>query len=231
MFTDEQQQQLKTRFLARYHSDGLWGIVRSAYTEPHRQYHDLSHLAALFASFDRIRHLLHHPDAVEDALWWHDLVYSVDKNRDENEVRSAMLMRKSLVRHALPLLQAQPAFWDAVEVAGEFILATIDHAISSPVLRNDEALAADAAVFLDMDLAVLAEDEPGLRRFEAGVRQEYIQYDDRAYTFGRIVVLKGMLNREKIFLSPVFAPLEPKARANLQWLIAELTAVRERCQD
>ena len=229
VLTEAQEQDLKARFLRRYRSDTLWAIMRRAYSEPHRHYHNLSHLAALFSHFDRVRHLLHYPDAVEDALWWHDFVYSVGEDRGENERLSAEAMRTNVMRYAATLPADERAARNNLDIAVAFIMATIDHAIPAELLA-DKLLAADAALFLDIDLSVLAGDTADIRRFEDGVRQEYIQYANRIYTFGRIVVLQGLLKRVRIFLSPTFAPLEGKARENLQMLINELTTLRERSE-
>ena len=58
-----------------------------AYTEPHRYYHTLQHIAECLVRFHTIRHLATNPSEIEVALWFHDAIY--DTRRDDNEVRSA----------------------------------------------------------------------------------------------------------------------------------------------
>ena len=65
----------------------LYDALVARYSEPHRRYHTLQHLAECFAAFDEIAHLAEHPADVELALWFHDAIY--DTRRSDNEQRSA----------------------------------------------------------------------------------------------------------------------------------------------
>jgi len=42
------------------------------YSEPHRKYHTLQHLAECLAHVEAVRHLAEQPGEVEFALWFHD---------------------------------------------------------------------------------------------------------------------------------------------------------------
>ena len=68
----------------------------AAYTAPERHYHDLRHVAECLREFDSVRHLAANPQAVEAAIWFHDVVY--DGHRQDNEERSAEWAEESLQR-------------------------------------------------------------------------------------------------------------------------------------
>src|SRR5215207_157618 len=57
------------------------------YSEPHRKYHTLQHLAECLAHFEAVRDLAEQPAEVEMALWFHDAIY--DTQRHDNEEKSA----------------------------------------------------------------------------------------------------------------------------------------------
>ena len=87
----------------------------------------------------------------------------------------------------------------------------------------DQKAVADAAMFLDMDLAILGADEARFDAYEADVRREYAWADDDAWRSGRAEVLTGFLNRPRIFYSDLFRGLyEEKARANISRSLARL---------
>ncbi|MDP3640483.1 MAG: N-methyl-D-aspartate receptor NMDAR2C subunit, partial [Nanoarchaeota archaeon] len=61
--------------------------LQQRYGEPHRQYHNLDHIAHCLNEFDAARRLAEQPDLVQLALWFHDCVY--EPGNPENELNSA----------------------------------------------------------------------------------------------------------------------------------------------
>src|SRR5262245_10907424 len=61
----------------------------SAYSEPHRYYHTLEHLAEMFKVAGKLADAATDPAAVQLAIWFHDAVY--DSRATDNEERSAAL--------------------------------------------------------------------------------------------------------------------------------------------
>jgi predicted metal-dependent HD superfamily phosphohydrolase len=51
------------------------------YSEPHRKYHTLQHLAECLAHFEAVRHLAEHPGEIEIALWFHDGIATTMKGK------------------------------------------------------------------------------------------------------------------------------------------------------
>ena len=51
-----------------------WAAVVAAWSEPHRRYHDLAHLAAVLGLVGALPGAAD-PDAVRLAAWYHDIAY------------------------------------------------------------------------------------------------------------------------------------------------------------
>ena len=70
-----------------------WAALVAAWSEPHRRYHDLAHLAAVLGLVGELGGTTD-PDAVRLAAWYHDAVY--DPERSDNEEISAQRARAGL---------------------------------------------------------------------------------------------------------------------------------------
>jgi predicted metal-dependent HD superfamily phosphohydrolase len=99
----------------------------------------------------------------------------------------------------------------------DLILAT-RHGIE-PAERRD----ADLALFLDLDLSVLAADRAIYAAYARAIRSEYAVYPDEVYRPGRRRVLDQFLARSRIYETHRLHGLwDVAARANLAWELAEL---------
>jgi len=162
------------------------------YTQPHRVYHNLDHLAAMFA----LMPAEYAEQAVLDfATWFHDAVY--DPTRGDNEEQSAVLARKRLEQMRLPQV--------LIQQVEQLILATRTHTATDPA----------TALLLDADLTILGADERVYHAYSRAIRQEYAWVSEEAYRAGRTEVLQSFLARKKIYQTPGFAHLEAPARENL----------------
>lgn len=82
-------------------TDDLRAELSDRWSQPHRRHHDVEHLNDVLAavdilaaggpSFDR--------DAVDLAVWFHDAVYEI--GRDDNEEQSAALAHERLADSSL----------------------------------------------------------------------------------------------------------------------------------
>jgi predicted metal-dependent HD superfamily phosphohydrolase len=70
-------------------SEAVYQQLINAYNEPHRVYHNLGHIKSCLTIFDRVSELMVNPDAVELAIWFHDVIYTIGDK--ENEQLSANL--------------------------------------------------------------------------------------------------------------------------------------------
>ncbi|MER3479799.1 MAG: hypothetical protein C4327_04765 [Meiothermus sp.] len=173
-------------------SGGLDDLLRR-YGEPHRSYHNLYHLEALFQALEP--HPVREKAALELAVWFHDAVY--DPTRTDNEEESAALAVRSLAPMGL-----SPALVGRVV---EVILATKTHRATDP----------SVALFLDADLSILGSDAKTYLRYARAIRQEHAWMPEELYRAGRARVLEGFLRRERIYQTEPFRRLEEAARQNL----------------
>ena len=85
------------------------------------------------------------------------------------------------------------------------------------------ALAADAALFLDLDVAVLG-SSPAEYAYERGIAAEYEPvYGRHRFAAGRATFLSGMLDRPQLFLSRQCRDrLDAAARGNMRRALQNL---------
>ena len=184
-----------------------WAALVAAWSEPHRRYHGLAHLAAVLGLVGRLSGDAADPAAVALAAWYHDAVYQ--PARDDNEQVSAERARAGL----------RGLVSDArVEEVARLVLLTAGH---SPDPGDT-----DGAVLCDADLAVLAGPPDAYAAYASAVRAEYAHLSDEDFTAGRIAVLERLLGLPRIYRLPAVAEAwTPLARANMT---AELTLLRSR---
>lgn len=178
-------------------ADGLGEELLARWAEPHRAYHDRRHLLAVLEAVDQL-----HPQpstAVRLAAWFHDAVYDV--RGQDNEERSARLAQQRLPG---PL---------GAEVA-RLVRLTATH----------EATDAEGQVLCDADLAVLGANPQRYAAYAADVRREYAHVQDSAFAAARAQVLRGFLDRPRIYCTDAARDRwEESARHNLS---AEITRLR-----
>jgi predicted metal-dependent HD superfamily phosphohydrolase len=191
---------------ARGDVTGTGDRLLDRWSEPHRGYHDLAHLAAVLAHLTALGEHPFDPDAVRLAAWYHDAVYA---GRPDDEERSAALAERELGRAGLAL---EPTL--VAEVA-RLVRGTATHD-PAPGDRNGEALC-------DADLAVLAGDPGTYAAYVAGVRDEYAAVPDPAFRAGRARLLRALLDSPTLFRTPYGQQVwEAPARANVERELREL---------
>ena len=184
-----------------------WAAVMAAWSEPHRRYHDLAHLAAVLGLVDALAPAADDADAVRLAAWYHDVVY--DPRSGENEARSA-----GRARAGLRGLVSD----DRIAEVERLVLLTAGH---DP--GPDDA---NGAVLCDADLAVLAAPPEAYAGYASAVRAEYGHLSDAEFTAGRIAVLEHLLALPALYRLPEDDERwTATARANLG---AELALLRAR---
>ncbi|AXF23554.1 hypothetical protein CUJ89_24395 [Burkholderia pyrrocinia] len=178
------------------HAEDVYGMLERCYTEPARHYHTLAHVRRCLRHLDLARGSIPEPDAVELALWFHDVIFV--PGAKNNEQSSADWFRRR---------------------AGGRIRAC-DHICAMILATTHLGIAAelDTRFVCDIDLAVLG---ASLRRFrEDGrlLRAERPDLDDRAYDLHERTILRGLLVRPRIYLTDFFyTRCETRARRNLSW--------------
>lgn len=176
----------------------------SRYSEPHRHYHTLEHVAACLAWLDRVRSQVPDPNAVELALWLHDVVYNARKKN--NEIISA-----EYATATLSLLKVERTVRTQVQ---DLILVTQHPSI--PATDNQRWM-------VDIDLAILGAQADAYDDYARRVRQEYSHVPGLLYAMGRKQVLKDFLAAQRLYHTDYFCQLlETRARDNLQRELARL---------
>lgn len=200
--------------------------------EPHRRYHDLRHVGWVvrhvreLASSEPVDDL----DAVIVAAWFHDAVHQGRPGDDERA--SADLARRELT---------QLAIWQSerIDRVAQLVLATAhltdrpdpvivepgaaEPGTAHPGVADAHNVGSDAAVLIDADLGVLAAPPAAYLDYARGVRAEHPGLDENAWRTGRSAVLRSLLDRPSIFVTPTARTRwEPRARANLSAELATL---------
>lgn len=190
-----------------------WAALREAYATPPRAYHNFSHVEEVLRHYDEVASGpgWEQPEEVRLAVLYHDAIY--EAGRKDNEARSAELA----VAHIASWLPGRGI--DAARVA-ELINLTARHGSLVP---GDVDVDRDAALFLDCDMAILAADETTFAAYDRGITAEYRGHVPAwLFKLNRRRFLKGLLSKERIFLSDWFHErLDTKARINLRRAVTE----------
>lgn len=198
-------QQLWQRLTGGQPAETWWLALQAHYTEPHRAYHTLQHLAECLHHFDNVRSLMQCPDAVEVALWGHDVIY--DTHRHDNEEASAQWTQQLLQEVGAPIETVQRVV-DLIHLT-KHVAAPVD---------------SDGAFLLDIDLAILGAEAGRFAEYEQQVRQEYSWVAWPAFGTGRAQILQRFLQRPTLYRTPFFQErFEDQARTNLLSSLANLT--------
>ena len=202
--------------------DGYVDDLLSRYREPHRYYHTVVHIMAIIRNLHDVAAMTELQPSAElvAAALYHDAIY--DPRAGDNEALSAALASKDLaaIGWAAPRCAAVRALIEATagHTAGDTAGDTVDRDLA------DRDLAAQRAILLDADLAILGAEPQSYSAYVIGVRAEYFFVDDDQWQLGRGQILRGFLERPRIFATEyMHDQLDHRARANIQ---AELTTLR-----
>lgn len=204
----EAWRRLLTRHSAAPAVDATGAALLARWTEPHRRYHDLSHLRGVLQAVDQLAEdadAADDVDAVRLAAWYHDAVYA---GRPDDEENSALLAESDLTA-----LGVAPAL--VAEVA-RLVRLTVEHDPADDD-RNGQVLS-------DADLAVLGLPPQEYRTNTAKVRAEYGHVADADFRAGRARVIRALLAGPSLYRTERGRRLwETAARANLSAELRSLT--------
>lgn len=184
-------------------NDTYYKLIK-AYSEKHRAYHTLEHIAACFGHLDDVAQYADNPHEIKLALWFHDIIYNPFSGRNEED--SAELAKQFLFQNS-----AAP---EVTQRIYDLIILTKEHI--SPE-------ACDEKLMLDIDLSILGTRPDIYSQFEEDVRKEYKWVPSFVFKKKRKEVLENFLNRQRIYQTNYFTEkLEAQAKKNLAWAISEL---------
>ena len=185
--------------------------VQRCYAEPHRRHHVWYHVEKGMELIQEFRDALTHPDLVVLAYFYHDQVYDV--HRQDNEEQSAgkcgVILREAGARlHAIYRIHA--LIMDTAHTHGR----SYDHL--------------ESQLIVSVDLATLGFAPSLFQRYSENIYAEYVEHGGvapREFLKGQNEFFKSMLARPLIY---PFAPLrqryEAQARENLTRAIREYEA-------
>ena len=178
--------------------DNLFEELVERYSEPHRHYHTLEHIADCFEKLDaspaadgqlgEIERLAGQWQSFELALFYHDAIY--DPKLNDNEQQSATL---AIDRLSPYLKQA-----DLIEI--DFLIQATAH-FSGQSCRGFEPY---QALIVDIDLSILGSAPDRYDEYAAQIRREYQHVPDADYQAGRAAVLKTFLAKDPLYQLPWF---------------------------
>ena len=167
-----------------------------------RAFHNMRHIEDCLLRFDEVASRLDDPDAVELALWFHDVVYV--PGDPANERRSAELFVAHAAGASASLRRRVVAL----------ILATE---------RRSAPRTSDARFVDDIDLAGFGGSWGAFARNSRRLRREFADVDDDAYHRGQWKFLSQLRRRRSFFRTAYFSDrYGAQAHANLDRLLADL---------
>ncbi|KAJ7800747.1 hypothetical protein B0H14DRAFT_2386972 [Mycena olivaceomarginata] len=185
--------------------------LQTRYSEPQRHYHTLEHISYMLRALELNGR---GNETIELAIWFHNCVYDPVKGSPWNERESIRVFEEfadSTKSQTMAGLK---------ESVSTLIEATILHRL--PDVLPERLSASEVAMFLDLDMSILAESPAVYETYSRQIREEYSQYSAESYRLGRSTVLQGFLLHEHIFLGPETEGMEQRARENIEGEINRL---------
>lgn len=176
-------------------SPAIVELLTARYGQPHRGYHNATHIAEVLGWFDVVYDRVgwQSPRDVYDAILFHDVIY--DPQAKDNETRSAEFAVANGCSQRTAELIALTA------LHGKIAISDVDF---------------DAALFLDCDTAILGAEPTAFDAYDLGIAREYSFVPQAEFRAGRAGFLRMMRERPRLFLTAYFHDrLDGRARENL----------------
>jgi predicted metal-dependent HD superfamily phosphohydrolase len=176
----------------------------------------MKHITEFLTQFDKAKVFISNPDAMELAIWYHDIIYVTgDKN---NETRSADYAVSSLLDLGLRV--------GLVAEARDLILATrYGITLSDPLVNKSVATENDIYFMRDIDLSGFAKTYTEVIENARQIYNESIAdgIDDQNFLQGRLGFLT-MISHDnfKLYYTDLFSPHSDTARQNIRRELEEL---------
>ncbi|MFA6436611.1 MAG: hypothetical protein WC242_00635 [Candidatus Paceibacterota bacterium] len=184
----------------------LFEKIVGEYQAEDRAYHNLEHIENLLAFLKEREADIKELNGIKLAAWFHDVVH--DTSMRDNDDKSALFAKNYLEQIGVP------------DEVVEYVVALIQATAGHRVIEDNP----DSAIFMDGDLAILGSSEEIYDQYAAKIRKEYEWVSEDQYRAERIKVLKGFLERPRIYITErANKELEQQARKNIEREIAMLS--------
>lgn len=180
-------------------------ILIERWSTPDRRFHNLRHLIDMLARVDELAEESHNPDIMRVACWYHGCVFSADaeevsrRNGGEDETASAAFAEADLRHLGVPV--------ETVKRVCCLIVNLKRHMLDEHDI--------DAQALIDADLGTLSVDPQTYADYVRLLRDEYSHIPLEEYLQGRLMIVSRLLDRERLFHSPLGQRWEHAARENL----------------
>lgn len=180
-----------------------------------RHYHGLQHLMDVAASVETLTPQMHRPELVRLAAWYHGVVFSTEakdtytRNGGEDEAASAEVAYEDLLRLGVPEDNARRV---AELVRG--VRSKCDPR-SSDTAKLD-AIDIDLLALRDAHMGTLAVEPQRYKKYIERVRKEYSHIPTVLFLRGRQEIIRHLLGRPALFITPLARQWEETTRENLQ---------------
>ena len=164
--------------------------LRMRYSEAHRRYHGWGHVEAMNRLKDWCRPDIFNLQAFELAILFQYAI--IEPGERDSADRSVNLMRAMVAKHVAPVTLDEAS---ALIIAGATAIVPLE-------LENPQR--ADAAVFIDMNLAIFGSAPDVYDAYEGAVREEFADMDDETYRGLRLAILDRLALRPGLYLTQRF---------------------------
>ncbi len=177
-------------------AEDVFKEVHDGYSAPGRFYHTPGHIEHCLIQFDFVAGEIDDADAVEMAIWFHDLIFDVSV--DDNELQSA----RRFVELANDSMDA------------EFKTRVYDLIMATAPPRLPKT--GDQKFMLDIDLSSFGLPWDDFVRDSVAVRQEAPALSDAEFFPGQRAFLESLVSREHFYFTDFFrSRIEETARSNI----------------
>ncbi|OKL45919.1 HD domain-containing protein [Boudabousia marimammalium] len=182
------------------------------WSAPERVFHNLTHLINTLAALDEIVAASHDPEMLRLATWYHGAVFATDE--DSTYAGEAGEVMAPSAQYAADDLRELGVSEERIQRIVHLILGLGKHSAAPEDI--------DARVLVDAELSMLAASPQDYRKYREAIAAEYSHIPRARFLAGRKMIITHLLERPKLFISPLGAAWEKPARENLE---AELTKV------
>ncbi len=177
--------------------------IEASYGEPHRHYHTGRHIEYCLTQFDLARHEMEDANAIEMALWFHDIEY--DPTARDNERQSAERF-KNYAHGAMRDELAQKIY--------QLIMIT---------MHSDAPQEADQKYMVDIDLSSFGLPWKEFIQDSQNIRREFSHLSDQEFARRNLNFLTSLNDRPFVFFTDFYQQrYEQTARDNIAKRIASL---------
>ena len=179
-------------------SQEIYQRLTEYYGEPQRHYHTMAHIEHCLGMFDQCKSLLAYPDAVELAIWFHDIIYV--PGAKDNEARSAELYQQL-----------------SAEAHSDELRRKVDDMIIATLHTGNQIEDPDTQYMVDIDLSSFGLPWDEFLRDSQNLRLENQSISEEEHYRKAKNFQTALLARDRFYLTDFFHELlENRARKNLK---------------